>query len=94
VGQIKEGWIPDTANADERIALEYVHALLLGKTVTDEQFRDLLAALGQRGVTDLTLLIGYFRTLGGALAAFEVDLEPRELLERYWSGGGRAKLAP
>jgi 4-carboxymuconolactone decarboxylase len=92
INQIKEGWIPDTASADEQRALEYVHAFLLGKAVSDEQFKALVETLGPRAITDLTLLIGYFRTLGWALATFEVDLEPRELLDKYWKGGGRAQL--
>jgi hypothetical protein len=60
--------------------------------VSDEQFKALVETLGPRAITDLTLLIGYFRTLGWALATFEVDLEPRELLDKYWKGGGRAQL--
>ncbi|MEA3154427.1 MAG: hypothetical protein QOK44_2016 [Betaproteobacteria bacterium] len=94
IAQIREGWIPDSVSSDERIALEYVHAFLLGKAVTDEQFTALIAAQGPRAITDLCLLIGYFRTLGWMLATYEVDLEPRELLDRYWARGGRAKLAP
>jgi 4-carboxymuconolactone decarboxylase len=92
VAQIKEGRIPSTASSDERLALEYVHAFVEGRHVGDAPFKALLAAIGPRGITDLTLLTGYFRTLGGTLAAFEVDLEPRELLDRYWQGGGRATL--
>ncbi|MGZ5178075.1 MAG: hypothetical protein ACXWCW_28475 [Burkholderiales bacterium] len=41
---------------------------------------------GPRAITDLTFLIGYFRTLGWMIGTYEVDLEPRELLDRYWSG--------
>ena len=93
VARIKEGGIPESVSSAERIALEYVHAFIAGQSVADEQFRALLDALGPRAITDLTLLIGYFKTLGWALVTYEVDIEPRELLDRYWKGGGRAQLS-
>lgn len=93
IAAVKEGRIPETASAAECLALGYVHAFLAGGKVTDQEFNDLLAALGPRAVTDLTLLAGYFLTLGWILNTYEIDLEPRDVLEKYWRGGGRAKLA-
>ena len=89
---VKEGRIPETVSAAERMALGYVHAFLAGTKVSDQEFDELLAVLGPRAITDLTLLAGYFLTLGWVLSAYEVDLEPRDILEKYWQGGGRAKL--
>ena len=74
------------------MALGYVHAFLAGTKVSDQEFDELLAVLGPGAITDLTLLAGYFLTLGWVLITYEVDLEPRDVLEKYWQGGGRAKL--
>lgn len=92
IAAVKEGHIPETLNASERVALGYVHAFLAGARVSDQEFNELLVMLGPRAITDLTLLAGYFLTLGWVLSTYDVDLEPRDVLEKYWQGGGRAKL--
>ena len=89
IAAVKNGLVPDSLDSAERLALGYVHAFLTGKTISDKDFAELLEAIGPRAMTDLTLLAGYFLTLGWVLNTFEVDVEPRETLERYWRSGGR-----
>ncbi len=91
IAGVKNGQMPDSLSASERAALAYVHAFLGGRQLPDEEFANLMQQLGPDRITDLTLLMGYFLTLGWALNTFQVDLEPHEMLERYWRSGGRGE---
>ena len=92
IASLEGGSVPDSLDSSERAALQYVHAFQTGRDYTDAEFGDILQALGPQRITDLTLLIGYFSTLGWALNTFRVDLEPGATLDDYWSGGCRAAL--
>jgi len=93
IAAIGSGQLPQSLSSTEAAALRYVQAFLAFARIDDAEFDGLRHELGPRMITDLTLLAGYFRTLGWVLATYEVDVEAPELLDRYWQGGGRAKLA-
>ncbi len=59
----------------ERAAYDLCRRLLAGTPVLpDEEYADLVAALGTTTVTELTVLVGYYRTLADLLAVFDVGV--------------------
>lgn len=66
--------------AEEAMIVGYGRELLREHRVSDGTFAAAKAALGERGVTELTATIGYYGMLACALNAFEV--EPAEGMAR------------
>ncbi|WP_253908003.1 carboxymuconolactone decarboxylase family protein [Arthrobacter sp. H20] len=70
---LRGGFVPDGLPADERSALTFTAALLNGRSVAVEDHADALAHHGHSGVTELAILVGYYRALSGLLAAGDVN---------------------
>ena len=58
---------------DEAVIVRYVRELLHGNRVTNRAFEALRAVIGDRGIVDLTGLIGYYALVGFTLNAFEIE---------------------
>ena len=59
----------------ERSAYDLCRRLLAGSPhLTDEEYADLVAVLGTTTITELTVLVGYYRTLADLLAVFDVGV--------------------
>jgi 4-carboxymuconolactone decarboxylase len=56
----------------ERVVLRLVRALLRTSDLTDEDYAAGRAALGERGLVELTTLVGYYATLALQLRVFRV----------------------
>lgn len=57
----------------EQTAYELCRRLLDGRTtLDDEEYADLVVVLGTETITELTVLVGYYRTLADLLAVYEV----------------------
>lgn len=67
------GHLPAALSDDERSALTFTAALLNGRTVSAEDHAVALAHHGHSGITELSVLVGYYRALSGLLAAGAVD---------------------
>ncbi len=63
----------DTLADAEQLIVRYVRELIGTRRVSPATFAATHAALGDRGVTDLTATIGYYGMLACALNAFEVE---------------------
>lgn len=59
--------------AEEREIVQYVRELLGGNRVSQPTFDAVHARLGDRGIVDLTGLVGYYAFVGVTLNAFEVE---------------------
>lgn len=57
---LRQGAAPPTLAADEQAAFEFVRELLATHGVSDPTYRSALARWGERGVVELTTLVGYF----------------------------------
>jgi 4-carboxymuconolactone decarboxylase len=57
----------------ERVALAAVRSLLVDGDVTDEVFAAVAEALGERGLFELTALVGYYSTLALQLRVFRAE---------------------
>jgi 4-carboxymuconolactone decarboxylase len=68
---LRRGAVPTTADDGERAALEVVRALLRGD-VADDEWARWAPVVGERGVFELTALVGYYATLALQLRVFRV----------------------
>lgn len=72
LGQVRIGTVPDTASDREAAALLLTRELLAEAGVSDRTHALALQQLGHSGITELTVLVGYYRTLAGLLAAGDI----------------------
>lgn len=77
---IKAGTTPADLAAADRALCDYVFAFLAGKGVPPATAAALNAHFSPRQVTDISLIAGYYLALGTMLLAFEVEVEPPEVL--------------
>lgn len=63
------GELPRTLSDAEKAALRLASALLAGKGVDDKVHATALRHYGHAGITELSVLVGYYQTLAGLLAA-------------------------
>lgn len=69
---VRAGQIPDAVGPDERAALSLAISLLRDGVVSAEVHAEVLKYLGHPEVAELSVLVGYYQTLAGLLAAADV----------------------
>jgi 4-carboxymuconolactone decarboxylase len=74
--KLHDGELPDTLDAGESAALGLTRALLGGTAVGEEIHATALEHFGHAGMTELSVLVGYYRMLAGILAAGDVPVPP------------------
>ncbi|MEV4287903.1 carboxymuconolactone decarboxylase family protein [Nonomuraea bangladeshensis] len=67
---LREGGLPEPDDPGERAALRAVAALTARGRLDDEEYAGAVAALGERGLFELTTLVGYYGTLALQLRVF------------------------
>lgn len=72
---LNDGTLAASLGDAERGAIEYAREFARSGRVSDATFARGLALFGARGMTDLTLLCGYFIVLASAINAFGIELE-------------------
>lgn len=65
-----------TVSPAEAIAMQYAKEFCNRGNVSDATFAELKKHFSPRQITDLTLLTGYYLTLGSTINAFRIQLEP------------------
>lgn len=82
LAQLEAGNVPDSVSESERAALELTRELIAEAGVTDSVRAQAHTHFGSNGLTELTVLVGYYRTLAGLLAVADVrapaDTAPKE----------------
>lgn len=73
---IAEGRAPQGLSGDEEILVRYALELLQDRKISDGTFNAIKNKWGDRGVVDLTVLIGHYLLVAQILAAFDVELAP------------------
>ena len=73
---IARGTAPQGLSGDEELLVRYTQQLLRDRKISDETFAAAKSRLGERGVVDLTALIGHYLLVAQILTAFEVELAP------------------
>lgn len=69
---LARGESPPSLSSAEGASLELATALLAGRGVGEQVHASALAHLGHAGITELTVLVGYYQTLAGLLAVGDV----------------------
>ncbi|MCC5581812.1 carboxymuconolactone decarboxylase family protein [Microtetraspora sp. AC03309] len=67
---LREGALPGLPDPGELAAARAAAALARAGDLTDEEYGDAVAALGERGLFELTTLVGYYATLALQLRIF------------------------
>ncbi|MFF7547112.1 carboxymuconolactone decarboxylase family protein [Streptomyces canus] len=67
---LRAGRMPELTEPAERAALRATRELLRHDTLSDDQYADAVAAIGERGVFELTTLVGYYAMLALQLRVF------------------------
>jgi alkylhydroperoxidase family enzyme len=73
--QLNAGALASTLTGPERAAIVYAREFAQGGNVSDATFALLRQELDERGITDLTLLCGYFIALASVINALRIELE-------------------
>ncbi|WP_460062458.1 carboxymuconolactone decarboxylase family protein [Streptomyces sp. YKOK-I1] len=76
MGALRAGRLPDLADPDERTALRAAVALTRAGTLSDREYYDTVAAWGERGLFELTTLVGYYALLALQLRVFAGEGPP------------------
>jgi 4-carboxymuconolactone decarboxylase len=70
--QVRGGTVPESASAGEAAALLLTRELVAEAGVSDRTHARALEQLGHQGIAELAVLVGYYRTLAGLLAAGDI----------------------
>jgi 4-carboxymuconolactone decarboxylase len=74
--QLNAGTLAPTLSGAERAAMDYAREFAQSGNVSDATFARVRGEFDERGVTDITLLCGYFIALAAVINALRVELEP------------------
>ena len=72
IAAIRNKTAPDGLTEDEALTVRFTLELLNNCKVTDETFNAVKDALGMRGVTDLTVTVGYYSMISCVLNGMEM----------------------
>jgi 4-carboxymuconolactone decarboxylase len=72
LAQVREGRQPSSATEGESAAYTFATELLRHRMVSDDTFQKAKTALGEKGVVDLTALVGTYQAIGGMLNVAQV----------------------
>jgi 4-carboxymuconolactone decarboxylase len=67
---LRAGTVPEVSDRVERVALRTTAALTTTGRLDDEDYAEAIDALGERGLFELTTLVGYYATLALQLNVF------------------------
>ena len=73
---IAQGTAPEGLSGDEELLVRYTTELLRNHKISDATFNAVKDKWGDRGVVDVTTLIGHYLLVAQILAAFDVELAP------------------
>ncbi|MBV7332072.1 carboxymuconolactone decarboxylase family protein [Chloroflexi bacterium TSY] len=78
IAGIKTGVLPESAEPAEVIVYNFARELTDRHQVSDQQYEKVVALLGESGIVELVILIGYYTLISMTLNVFEVPLPPGE----------------
>jgi len=74
VEAIRTGKEPKLAQADEAAVYAFAHELMTRQAVSEGTYQNAIKQLGQKGVVELTGILGYYGLISMTIKAFEVPL--------------------
>ena len=72
IAAIRDRTAPEGLTDDEALSVKFTLELLNNHKVSDETFNAVKDALGERGVTDLTVTVGYYSMISCVLNGMEM----------------------
>ncbi|MGP3918563.1 carboxymuconolactone decarboxylase family protein [Nonomuraea sp. 10N515B] len=91
LASLREGRSAGLDDPAEQAAVRAAATLAVAGELTDEEYAGAVAALGERGLFELTTLVGYYATLAMQLRVFAGEHKESEPGDR---AGGEPDLAP
>jgi alkylhydroperoxidase family enzyme len=73
--QLNAGTLAQTLSGTERAAMDYAREFAQAGNVSDATFARVRGEFDERGVTDITLLCGYFIALASVINSLRIELE-------------------
>ncbi|MEH0448044.1 MULTISPECIES: carboxymuconolactone decarboxylase family protein [unclassified Streptomyces] len=70
LASLRSGVLPDVTDPHETTALRTTASLLRSGSLDDDEYRTAVSAIGERGLFELTTLVGYYSTLALQLRVF------------------------
>ena len=74
IASLKAGVLPDFAHHDEAVVYHFARELIDRQRVSDERYAEAVELLGEAGVVELVILLGYFALVSMSLNVFEVSV--------------------
>jgi 4-carboxymuconolactone decarboxylase len=71
---IRTGGPPQLQAKDQALTYRLVTELIDTKRLSDQSFAEAITTFGERGVVELSTIIGYYTAIGNALNVFQVGL--------------------
>ena len=78
IESLKAGVRPDFENPDEPVVYEFARELMDRQRVSDRRYREAAELLGEAGVVELVILMGYYTLVSMSLNVFEVPIPAGE----------------
>jgi 4-carboxymuconolactone decarboxylase len=72
---VRGGGPPPSATKDELVVLKATRALLEARSLDDAEYNEVVGVLGDRGLFELTTLVGYYATLALQLRVFAMEAD-------------------
>ena len=78
IASVKVGTLPGCANPTEAVVYNFTHELLNAHRVSDHLYDKTVERLGEKGVAELVILLGYYTLVSMTLNVFEVPVPTGE----------------
>ena len=72
--EIKVGNIPELEDKNEKLLYIFSTQILKKRTVDNNMYENAVDAIGEKGVLELTALLGYYSTLALIMNVFKIGL--------------------
>jgi len=79
IAGIKAGKLPKSASLEEQTVYDFACELMAQHTVSDVRYQGAVASLGESGVAELVIILGYYTLISMTLNVFEVPLPAGEV---------------
>lgn len=80
IAGVKTGELPDSVMPEQAAVYRFARELLDRQKVSDRQYGETVALLGESGVVELVMLLGYYTLIAMTLNVFQVPLPAGQML--------------
>ena len=88
IASLKAGVLPDFNNPAEAVVYNFARELIEGQRVSARRYEEAVGLLGEAGVVELVILLGYYTLVSMTLNVFEVAVPPGEKVPLFPADDG------